>query len=71
MVRKGVCGASEREHAVQSGRKDEKGTHGFGQTHEDEQRVEVVRVRDEVDDGEREREDDLHTYRLRLSAVRP
>lgn len=44
--------------AASSIREAEK-THSFGETHEDEQGVEVVRVRDEVDDREREREDDL------------
>lgn len=38
---------------------EEERTNSFGETHEDEERVNIVLRSDEVDDGDRERKDDL------------
>lgn len=39
-------------------------TNGFGESHEDEERVQVVRMREEVHDRHRERKDDLRQPRI-------
>ena len=64
-VRRG--GARTRSEGGTPPRKREE-AHRLGEAHEDHERVEVVRVRDNVDDGDREGEDDLRGARGEVSS---